>query len=766
MQDTYLRVFFIGYCLDNIQEGLSLINGAGRGAFSTKFIEKGGIIAPMPLVQILYRDTLHLKSQGGSDAAQLLLNYCFGHRRSSLLLCPTSNAVLINHSSQHSNAKLRWSKPSQNRLDSEFNYRTGGIEDLEIEKDNKFSFNTRLMFEVVATIDIEAGEEIYLDYGSEWELAFEEHKRQWSPPTNGDYVLPRELNANNATITLSSHLPPEYKYECRLKSDQQKTTSSDYEDYHAVVEIVGQSLHDDNDFKFWYPCSVVDYNDDGAFMVDVYSKEEFDTIISKFINIPRDCIRWTAAPYSSNHHLASAFRHYIPIPDSIFPHRWRTDYLKTSSLNLGHRNVGVDVESQENLHYQDEHESALRVAKCGVYFAPSNIPNAGFGTYTAVPLIGKGVWTNTPLPAIPVNNNVPKPWSGDDYVWESDNAKADLESAGLSRNYKYSVLVANDGALANSHPGLLNQMPTPGIYDPILDRCRDPGAGAFSDYIGNTFKTDFALGAGEELFVDYGERWFTGRVQFNDVPVRKNWLEANRIFASLWSLFGPEYSELNEQEVMSLLDIIKRGLVYEHRTRMALDTVHNMKELIHVIERNGTAQATMQRRSQEWFEKHGMFLFFFSDKTTLIKYILTQLEKLGQCIDHVYVKNSTIKQAGKGNFARRFLTKHSAVLSAPLMASYGEDTMRVNFTKDGDNQGVPRHEMNEHSLFLNYQFTHPQSSVFFFPITHAFMFNHNSKRLPEGKEPNAMLRWASWNKKSQYFLKRPLEDLKKVSNFM
>ena len=131
-----------------------------------------------------------------------------------------------------------------------------------------------------------------------------------------------------------------------------------------------------------------------------------------------------------------------------------------------------------------------------------------------------------------------------------------------------------------------------------------------------------------------------------------------------------------------------------------------------------------------------------------------------QCLDHVFVQQSTIPQAGFGGFARRFLKEGSVVISAPLMTTFGDDMMRFNITKEIKQQiGT---EINDQLLFLNYQFSHPNSSVYFFPITHAFMFNHNSPRMPGGKTPNAQLRWATWNKKSSYFLQRPLEDLEKV----
>ena len=101
------------------------------------------------------------------------------------------------------------------------------------------------------------------------------------------------------------------------------------------------------------------------------------------------------------------------------------------------------------------------------------------------------------------------------------------------------------------------------------------------------------------------------------------------------------------------------------------------------------------------------------------------------------------------------------MISAPLITTFGEDMMSFNSTKA--NASFVGTELNDKLLLLNYQFTHPNSSVYFFPINHAFIFNHNSERLQGGAKPNARMRWATWNKKSNYFLRRPLEDLEKVS---
>jgi hypothetical protein len=75
-------------------------------------------------------------------------------------------------------------------------------------------------------------------------------------------------------------------------------------------------------------------------------------------------------------------------------------------------------------------------------------------------------------------------------------------------------------------------------------------------------------------------------------------------------------------------------------------------------------------------------------------------------------------------------------------------------------------EINPWMQLLNYEFSHPKSSVYFLPINQMSGINHNSERLDSGKPPNARLRWATWNSKSNYMLQRPLEDLKRVSAYV
>ena len=111
-----------GRCMDNIRPGNSTIQQAGRGAFASRFIPKGGIVAPGPLLHIANRTSLNLYAVGENGvpeknkhfSMQLILNYCFGHKKSTVLLCPyTSPSAYINHNSKAPNAKIVWSRDSE-----------------------------------------------------------------------------------------------------------------------------------------------------------------------------------------------------------------------------------------------------------------------------------------------------------------------------------------------------------------------------------------------------------------------------------------------------------------------------------------------------------------------------------------------------------------------------------------------------------------------------------------------------------------------------
>ena len=649
-----------GRCLDDtIVSGTSQIANAGRGAFAKRSIGEGSIITTIPLVQVMDKENVDIDvkfmqeyHQMEVSNRQLLINYCFGHRKSGILLCPTTSVALVNHNREKANAKIRWSdflissiaSDNTNRHDAPYMASLDGIDP------KKMGTDVQLVFDLVATTDIREGDEIYLDYGEEWETAWNDHLRSFMPSSHDSYVPASTLNADEHPILMSDDPGlVHHAYLCRLEpfAREDSIKSMPVEDYRAnpSMEPDGwgdytRKMYADNDYIWWWPCDVVgvasNSSGDGrpTYETIVYEKGSIDDgreprVIRKLKNVPRTGIKFVDRPYHSNQHLPSAFRHYIPIPDEIFPLHWRNDYRAASTLGLGYKNVGDEDHSRGD---KDAYEMKLREAKCGVWVAPSNIKGAGNGIFLGVDTPGSGYVLGTTWPIISVSDMSEREhWDAADYTWASSSFETEFETGPEGANQIQSI---NAGSLANFHPGLVNYRTGDAHFNPILDRRSDPGAGAFSDYTGFSFTSHYEVGKGEEVYISYGESWFSSRSYLGVIPLSANYKEANRIVASLVSATkdGNAHNDapgLDAESASEFLSIIKGDIISNARTRKVLDPYVDYSDVsTRVLERNGTAEATTENKSQEWLEQNGY------------------------CIDNIYSKRSTIEQAGLGAFAR------------------------------------------------------------------------------------------------------------------
>ena len=110
---------------------------------------------------------------------QLLLNYCYGHPDTTLILCPYGSGVnFINHArtggsgestkqkkNHEANVKIVWSQ-----------HGTTNQDDTWFTKDPsemKIDYNTKVAFDYIATKDIQEGDEILLDYGTVFGFSFD-----------------------------------------------------------------------------------------------------------------------------------------------------------------------------------------------------------------------------------------------------------------------------------------------------------------------------------------------------------------------------------------------------------------------------------------------------------------------------------------------------------------------------------------------------------------------------------------------------------------
>lgn len=116
------------------------------------------------------------------------------------------------------------------------------------------------------------------------------------------------------------------------------------------------------------------------------------------------------------------------------------------------------------------------------------------------------------------------------------------------------------------------------------------------------------------------------------------------------------------------------------------------------------------------------------------------LKRNGVCIDNLRVGPSTIKQAGRGAFAKRLLARGSVIAPTTLAVIKRDDLIIFEADEAATHyeKVLNKNKVLGHELILNYCFGHPDSPLLFLPLSPVVNFiNHNSM------EPNAEIRWPS-----------------------
>jgi hypothetical protein len=301
--------------MDNIRPGNSTNIDAGRGAFANRFIPKGGLVAPAPLIHVADYDAMRVfqpmdqphfpgryqPNQNGPWNYQLFLNYCFGHQESTLALCPYGLlTAFINHSHNKPNARIVWSQEMRHP-----DWREEEIDEWASE------LHTGLQIDFVALRDIEEGEEIFIDYGKAWEEAWQEHVKKYQP-RSANYIPAFELN-KMTDIEYRTGKDLEYEVDnvmlmCRLWYIQQFFNEVEDDVECKILEKRG------NDRYVAQLKAIVNHNDDA-----------YTTVTPGHIlwDVPSDAFFFYDLPYTRDHYVPNAFRHAMMIPDDMFPAIWK-----------------------------------------------------------------------------------------------------------------------------------------------------------------------------------------------------------------------------------------------------------------------------------------------------------------------------------------------------------------------------------------------------------------------------------------------------------
>ena len=332
------------FCVDYMRPGPSTLPHAGRGAFAARKIKAGTVVTASPLVQIPDVSILDLhpveehedeeeeieyvRSSHEVTGKQLLLNYCYGHPESSMVFFPAGPmASMINHNGQSPNVKLQWSKHETHKSDW-----------LQVDPDelidDPYAY-LGLVMEVVALRDIEEDEEIFLDYGKDWQAAWDSHVAAFDQTNKEWPVRAVDMNAMYKTKPFETIADlgkdPEYPDNVKLKA------------FLMIEESLHSGLRDDP--KAWSePEGGTAYDADNIFDMIVESKKQVGTSedgveifeylvrwtnnkgVPTFVeNVPHDALIFVDAPGESDQYAVDKpFRHVIGIPDDIFPQGpWR-----------------------------------------------------------------------------------------------------------------------------------------------------------------------------------------------------------------------------------------------------------------------------------------------------------------------------------------------------------------------------------------------------------------------------------------------------------
>ena len=323
-------------CFNSIVPGQSTIEGAGRGGFAAWSFQAGQVITGSPLIHIpnktvlemytfVYNDDDATEVAGPPEVCghQLLLNYCWGHSQTNLLLCPYGAGInLLNHSRERANVKIQWA-PDGHIAQNDTWFQIS-------PQDMKMSFRPHLAWDYVALRDIAEGEELFIDYGDDWVTAWEAHVAEWEdtelPPEYAEYMSAAEWNEVNADADI------------RTVQEQRDNP------YPGDIEVVCHpSLNDDTYFEhnqtksvtlLWpisqdgVACQVLARQqsaaDDGETHYTVQLLDKVRNAVLSRERVLRKMFRFRDAEYATDMHMDDVFRKEAAIPEDMLPMAWRT----------------------------------------------------------------------------------------------------------------------------------------------------------------------------------------------------------------------------------------------------------------------------------------------------------------------------------------------------------------------------------------------------------------------------------------------------------
>jgi len=199
---------------------------------------------------------------------------------------------------------------------------------------------------------------VFLDYGEGWETAWQNHVANWKlgevMEAESTFLSVKELNdvpgplpllvsgdlrksvQSPAIFTVCAYWITDDDYdESYEEEDPEWEEEPSDEELFRVFSTNGDFFQVDYqnhaDGTYW-PCSVALQEDEEGTRYTVRINQspfaehmpwDMNDVPRFLTHYPRSSIRYFRRPYASDQHMSHAFRHYIEIPDEIFPEHWK-----------------------------------------------------------------------------------------------------------------------------------------------------------------------------------------------------------------------------------------------------------------------------------------------------------------------------------------------------------------------------------------------------------------------------------------------------------
>jgi len=313
-----------------------------HGAFAKRDLPIGTIITGTPLIHFPDRNITNMyhykKGVNGKEVRdmergpfgqQVLLNYCFSHPQSTLLLCPYGAGVnYINHNKTNANVKVQWAEHGDTNHHSQWLDTT--------PEDMKWEFRTMLALDYVATRDIKAGEELFLDYGDEWEQAWHEHANAWQQVEDRkEYISATQFNSMYSDDRVRTQEEQKlHPYPDNLDINCHWSLAKDEEDEWIYMDYIESPKNLDplewkRDRK-GLKCQILEHNHfNDTYTVSIVHMQNGEYAAELVNEVPRKGISFVDVPYTTDLHLLNAFRHPLGLPDEMVPAVWRNKDVET-----------------------------------------------------------------------------------------------------------------------------------------------------------------------------------------------------------------------------------------------------------------------------------------------------------------------------------------------------------------------------------------------------------------------------------------------------